>query len=116
MFVVVTLSAVFIAYNTHWMRQRHSYLADHPKAIHPRVHDVPTRAPSLLWLFGERGWQEIQVQVPWFERDREFHKTHAGPEAEEARRLFPEAIIVALEKNTLWYTWRPGTTWAWGTP
>jgi hypothetical protein len=113
MFVVVTLSAVFIAYNTHWMRQRHSYLADHPGATY---NDSPTRAPGLLWLFGERGLEEVRVQVPGFNRDREFHKTNAGPEAEEARRLFPEARVVAKENNTIWYTWRPRTPWTWGTP
>jgi hypothetical protein len=115
MFVVVTGAAALLGYNTYWIRQRHAYLTNHPEAIHDvPQYEQPVRAPGLLWLFGERGKSYIAVQAPGFMKDRDFHKLHAGPEAEEARRLFPEAILEVEDGELLINTWKPGKPWTWG--
>jgi hypothetical protein len=114
MFVVVALLAAFLAYETRWIHRRQQYLAEHPEALMNLLTEETTTAPGLLWLLGERGRVELSVQVPDFYQDKDYHRTHAGPEAELARELFPEATVVVRTRHTIWYTWKPGKPWTWG--
>ena len=61
LFVVVTVLAVFIAYHANWIRQRHTYLQDHPGAADELATPRSTSAPGLLWIFGEPGQRNIAV-------------------------------------------------------
>ena len=67
----------WVAHSLNWIRERHAMLngewndSDMPPA---------TLAPGGLWLLGEQGWPRVFVQ-----RQR----------VDEARLLFPEAIVQA---------------------
>jgi hypothetical protein len=115
LFVAVTLCAIFLGWQMRWIKQRREYLKEHPGAYRePDTTDKPATAPMLLWLWGEPAQTRLSVELPG-SKDRKLF--NPGPEAEEIRKLFPEAIIqVMMEENCLRYTWNPGTEWDWGKP
>src|SRR6476620_11492731 len=77
LFVLITAICVFLGYELNWIKRRYAFLDEHIKAFHSeavglenyseptkrsyyRVHNRrPTRAPNLLWFFGEPGWGEL---------------------------------------------------------
>jgi len=121
MLLLVTLLCMWLAWQANWIKQRHGYWAEHPySSREPELNDKLATAPRLLWLLGEPGETRMQVNVPTFSKNGEYHRKNAGPEAERARALFPEAIIEVIERDyseetgIVWHTWKPGTTWDWG--
>jgi hypothetical protein len=124
LFVGVTLVCIWLGWSVSWIRQRHKYLADHPEASAlPDPKDKPATAPGLLWMLGEPARTRMVVHSPDFAKKKDYHRKYAGPEADRARELFPEAIIVVIEKpkksksgrgGTVWHTWVPGKEWDWG--
>jgi hypothetical protein len=112
LFILVALFALFLGWQKRWIRQRREYLKAHPEAYeepHPRERAT---APMLLWIWGEPAQIRLNVQVPF--RGEDFVGTNPSSEAEEIRRLFPEAIIEVQHGIRLGYTWHPGQKWAWG--
>ena len=101
MFLVVTLFAVWLAYEANWMRQRQAFIAAQESSANDRSvpvsyehTDSNTRAPGLLWVLGERGWYGVAVitaapsQAELTLRDYVRLRTAKG--------LFPEANIMAV--------------------
>jgi hypothetical protein len=76
--------------------------------------DKPVSAPMLIGIWGEAGQTQLIIDEPDFWKKREFHKKNAGSEAEEVRKLFPEAIIEVKSGFVVYYTWMPGHEWDWG--
>jgi hypothetical protein len=97
MFVVVTVFAVFVAYHVNWIHQRHELLASERDDFGlwpPQMVEMKeARPPSLLWIFGEPGYNVVEVIVNDSPED-------AITESEldtlrHAQRLFPESEIYA---------------------
>jgi hypothetical protein len=87
LFLLIALISVlsgWVVYQLHWIRERHAFLGrPNWNAMQPPV--PPHAAPNLPWslaLFGEAPQDVLAV-----------HET----DAENARRLFPESIVVATE-------------------
>lgn len=77
MFVVVTLVALFVAYEVDWIRQRHAALLHHGHCLFtPRQ-----RAPGWLGFFGEQGCETI------------FTSNEKASEIQRLKRLFPESVV-----------------------
>ncbi len=115
LFVLLTLLGIWLGIQTKWAKDRTSYLEEHQYArSQPWKGDEIASAPRFLWLWGDPGVTRLKVQAPGFWDQKEFHRTNAGPEAAEARELFPEAIIEVLDDDVLYYTWKPGEEWNWG--
>lgn len=118
-FIVVTLLAIFIAYHVNWIRQRREAINQPlgdglyirsidpddlpddlflpPAAPHPYPGASspwrPPRGPGLLWLFGERGYPDIRIEIgPPVDYDREMPRAEELA-VERIRELFPEAVI-----------------------
>ena len=93
LFVLVAVLSVplgWVGYSLEWIRQREEMLLEDgvtgaTKYVSAGEHGIPDdpEAPYGLWLFGERGFQCIVAQ---------------RQKADEAARLFPEAIVVAEER------------------
>jgi hypothetical protein len=87
LFVLVGLASLpmaWLAYQLNWIRCRHEFLSrPNWKAMQPSVppHAAP-KSPWPLQLLGEPPQDVLAVHEP---------------DAENARRLFPEAIVVATE-------------------
>ena len=87
LFVLVAIASVpmaWAAYQLNWIRQRHEFLSQpNWSAMQPSV--PPHPAPKLPWsleVFGESPQDVMAVH---------------GTDAEKARSLFPEAIVVPTE-------------------
>ena len=89
LFVVVTMVAITVSYlvlQLNWLRQRREFHTDLKLCVAGEVRPN-TRAPGLLWLFGDYSYSKISLN------------THSKlPPATEgdlatARRLFPEAEV-----------------------
>jgi len=103
--LAVAAIAALIAYEMNWIRQRQAFLAQHPvddmayEASDGSGGIVRQRAPSGLWLFGERGVLDIEIRLSESEvhvdvdGQRAAHPRH--PAIAKAMRLFPEANISA---------------------
>lgn len=102
MFVVVTVVAVFIGYHVNWIQQRRA--ARTPQPVFPgskylvEAMDMSKgslRAPGLLWIFGEKGVDELCVVFTFPDRARGEISNESAldeeVEAERIHRLFPEA-------------------------
>jgi hypothetical protein len=116
MFVLVTVFCVWLGYSGKWVKQRREFIKAHPNCRAPiPAGKVLPSAPSLLWIWGEKGEFEIYVQSPGFanEKNKDYHHKNPPREAVEARELFPEAAIAVLEGNLVWNTWFPGKEWEW---
>jgi hypothetical protein len=124
MFVVITLLAILLGWQLSLLRQRRSYLKEHPSySREPGPKDIRPTAPRLLWMWGEQGQFELSLRVPGFAdgENKTYHHKHPPAAAVEARKLFPEAIICVLdgervfgESTIVWNTWFPGKKWQWG--
>ena len=96
-FVVVTVFAVWLAYELNWIRQRHEFLGTQSRlaAQHAWVRSngtllpKPVSAPGLLWLFGEKGEPAVEIII----------MDDYSSELRRAHRLFPEAILQCLQPN-----------------
>jgi hypothetical protein len=81
--IVVALLAVpcaWVSYSLRWIRDRRELL-NRPCAMALEIPGEVVVAPGGLWLFGEWGYAEISID--W----------NAPMDADEARRLFPEALV-----------------------
>jgi hypothetical protein len=103
LFVVVTISGIalgWVAYQLNWIRQRRELVhRTDIEALMWADGDYPT-APGLMWLFGEQGYDIIEIIVdlpidPTIDvpPDRERTETETAL-LERARSLFPEAEVV----------------------
>jgi hypothetical protein len=107
MFVLVTVVALWLAYEVRWMRAREAFIADEGAAreehreatwwsvaVAVAPGQPPMQAPGMLALLGEQGYAGISflAESPTMrqltDRDRQRLAT--------ARRLFPEAQISAV--------------------
>ena len=52
------------------------------------------KAPGMLWLFGETGWQNLQL---YYETDQE-----VAANDKRAKQLFPEAEVTVLLFGSEW--------------
>lgn len=60
LFIVMTVLAVFIAYHANWIRQRRAVVYGKKWSFCVHLPEtVEHKAPGLLWLFGERGYDRI---------------------------------------------------------
>lgn len=112
--ILLTLAGIFVAWQARWMKERREYLRTHPDAAVAYQKDKPVAAPMLMGIWGETGQVGLAVQVPGFGKNAKLYRSNPAPEAAEARKLFPEAIIYVRQGYTLWYTWPPGEKWNWG--
>jgi hypothetical protein len=119
LFVLVTLAALlawWVVSQLNWIRDRREFVANNPVVL-VRFGDS-TRAPGLLWPFGEKGNSEVLIQVvndpmhEWTRRvwpagfDDQDYLEKTGAEKlefpgapgesliETAKRLYPEATRV----------------------
>jgi hypothetical protein len=89
MFVLVAVFSCWCAYSMNWIRQRHEMLsANEPKGGRSALaaFESGARAPGLLYVFGERGYEVIYRVNP--ENDSN---------VERIASLFPEARV-----ETMW--------------
>jgi hypothetical protein len=99
MFVVVTVFAAYIGYYVNWIHQRHAFLAEEEEAREAASFggDQPIQQsppPSVLWLFGETGWEVVRVVVQGCDETKLTNDDIRR--ATLAKRLFPESQIYAL--------------------
>ncbi|HEY2840642.1 MAG TPA: hypothetical protein VGJ26_15910 [Pirellulales bacterium] len=110
MFIVVTLIAAFVAYHMNWIRQRRAviegrlgedvYVQSWDPAEDPFNPPLapkwrPPRGPGLLWLFGERGYANLDIQFgPPIRRQRDLTPEELA-RTKQIERLFPESIVHA---------------------
>lgn len=80
--VVMTLFALLLGYHINWIHQRRQAFTDRSAEPEPQL-SHPVRAPGLLRMFGERGYQFIGV------RGRPNQA-----EFERIKGIFPEAHIL----------------------
>jgi hypothetical protein len=100
MFVVVTVLCLWMGYQLNWIRQRNHALTSGDVVVDgdPFSFFGPNRevkSPSLLWLFGERGYGRLSMPLvtpPVDEGQLELTGVDAA-EAERLKRLFPESTI-----------------------
>jgi hypothetical protein len=93
LFVVVTEMAIlawFVSYQCNWLQQRRDFIRSRSDLIAiSEASSISTHAPKLLWIYGEIGYDYIYLAA--------HSRSAPASEAEiaEARRLFPEAQVVA---------------------
>ena len=93
----------WVAYQLHWIRERHAVLANHPNAAFlDAVGSSQTVAnaggTSTVWV-----WDDSQPPAPWplrwFGEEGHsilvFHLPESDPELARIRKLFPEAEVTA---------------------
>jgi hypothetical protein len=80
LFILVTLAALWIGWSFNWIRQRHDFVRE-GNTLGAVAHGSTSRAPGLLWLFGEERAEVV------------FLFTDDQADYDRARRLFPEAHI-----------------------
>ncbi len=97
MFLVAAVVAVFVAYHVNWIRQRREVL-DQAVGFRWYSHGEPPRAPFMLRVFGEYGFDHIRIR---FFSDDVQDQIEGGPFTAEqeadllrVKRLFPEATSV----------------------
>lgn len=102
LFIVVTVFGCWLGYELNWIRQRHEFIAEQrsvfrhsPTLAGPIDPDDPiqevSRAPGLLWLFGENGASLLLLQI--FVENYDGADSDAYPEVQLAKELFPEAKV-----------------------
>jgi hypothetical protein len=91
--VAVAIFPCWLAYEVHWIHQRHRVLTSGRFTTEsPAGAPVAVQAPGLLWLFGEPGYESIWFTVPKGEvRDDMELSPSEKAEFERVSRLFPEA-------------------------
>lgn len=119
LFVVSTVICLWLGYELNWIRQRQEFVTQEEAKLGDRFWTEwqthwknepefakrvqwPARpratAPSLLWLFGERGQSIVMVAEEY--QTAPHHAAVLSVEnrahVEEARRLFPEAYILTI--------------------
>ncbi len=80
LFVLVTLAALWIGWSFNWIRERREFVREGNTSA-PCAHGSTSRAPCLLWLFGEQGAEVVLLF------------TDEKADYDRARRLFPEAQV-----------------------
>ncbi len=87
-FTIFCLILGWVTWNLNWIRQRRD-MAD-PEPGRPLWGWPAPRgqAPSTLWLFGETGWQNLQL---YYETEEE-----AALYRTRAKELFPEANVSVI--------------------
>ena len=98
MFVLVTVLCVWLGYSLNWIRQRREAIAHaHFEKVSIKT-TAPIRAPGLLWLFGEPGYDRI-----WFlfgPADPRDNTPEEFVKAKQLAPLFPEARVVSAAIRT----------------
>ena len=91
--IALAIFACWLAYEVHWIQQRHAALASgHFTTESPTGTPAAVRAPGLLWLFGEPGYESISITIPkGDQRDSMDLSPSEKLELERVSRLFPEA-------------------------
>lgn len=100
LFVAVSVLGIFLGwlgYQLTWIRQRRSLVADFPKWTafegQPGTSMAQPDAPGLLWAFGEDGYSRVMLAL----RDGDAEQNaETQAELQNARRLFPEAVVMAI--------------------
>jgi hypothetical protein len=77
--LLVTVFGCWLGYQVNWIRERNDFLGRHPLANRYVMSRTARAAPGYLWLFGEHGRAMLFVSHP--------------DDAEQAKRLFPEANV-----------------------
>ena len=105
LFVVVTVGCVWLGYSLNWIQRRHAFMTAQEVARGrpgPLVHQGERTAPKMLCLFGENGYEKVEV---WLEgeagvEDAVRLTANDHENIRVARRLFPEADLwIANEKR-----------------
>lgn len=99
--IVVTIFAIWLGYQWHWIRQRREFLERDTRLGNQTGLNVPS-APHLLWAFGEAGYDSLFVLVD--STISEQITANEKTRLDRARRLFPEAKVQVV------YQPYPGTT------
>jgi hypothetical protein len=111
LFVLVTVCAIWLGVEFKWIRQRHEFLT-HQDALATAFSEATidrdisvvkadilpesTKSPGILWLLGEQGLSSLDVLIVVDDRDLDLQRPLSTyDDAAQARRLFPEAQIVA---------------------
>jgi hypothetical protein len=107
--VLVTLCVIFFGWEFNWKNQRQAFLR-HNVAFSGIPHP---KAPGLLWIVGETGYNNVEIQCPSYVEQclKSHYHTDAPPDAVEARRLFPEAEIQIMDGDYVIAVWEPGWEW-----
>jgi len=106
--LLMVVVAAWLAWNVHWIRGRHQFIAQQKAAYAERGGDPafypvggrPAQAPWSLCLFSEPGFEVLQfdVSVGHYVAGKPFDDY---PEVRQARRtaqrLFPEAKTIDIE-------------------
>ena len=88
LFVGVTVACVWLGWNMNWIRQRREVL----KKIEEYSFASPSdAAPSLLWLFGEHGYERLPIRT-----SGKAITLQEQAELDRILRLFPEATILRM--------------------
>ena len=90
MFVAVTVISAFLGYYLNWIRQRHAVVGDRA------YHLVLAPPPGLLFVFAERGYREIGIELSETGVSRQAKLI----EAERIAQLFPEVQELNLSYPT----------------
>jgi hypothetical protein len=101
MFVAVAVVAAWLAYQAQWVHERRLLVENHEVAIFATDDGTPPRAPSTLWLFGEKGAGNITLQLVLDEKPKPGQNTDLTslPLYARAQRAFPEAKIRGLRTS-----------------
>jgi hypothetical protein len=91
-FTIFCLILGWIISNLNWIRQRRAIADPEPGRRLWRWPAPKGRAPGTLWLFGETGWQNLQLYCETEEEAARMRK--------RAQQLFPEAkLSVTVRKH-----------------
>jgi hypothetical protein len=118
--LLVTALCVLLAYEWEWIRERRAFMNEQIKVLDgPEQVNVlmrsqnererekvlrqwqnpsAARAPSLLWVFGEkgRGFLRVVLKDDVTKKDNIYYVSRSHPTLIRARRFFPEARIAPL--------------------
>jgi hypothetical protein len=111
LFVLVTVCAFWLGVEFKWIRQRHEFLTRQDalatafneamigreiSLVKADILPESTKNPAILWLLGEQGLSSLDVLVVVDDRDIDLRRPLSTyDDVAQARRLFPEAQIVA---------------------
>jgi hypothetical protein len=98
MFACVTVAAIGLAelvYGLKWIGERHAYtdnLGSHGYIV---VGSDEGSAPGLLWLFGERGFDQLRISFIG-DPDEDHLTPNQRHSLQRIRELYPEADIIKV--------------------
>lgn len=93
MFAVLTVFAVWLAYEVNWLRQRREVIGHSAATKSNGMH-----APGMLWVFGEPAYSRLIVT--WItDRNAAESETIESDLLRHAQRLFPEAESIKIVRD-----------------